>query len=69
MISKSKCPFCGSQVKIIKAHVTMFRCNNDECGAMVSFRGPVFTKPKTRNETLSAAANKRREVSPDEKNG
>ena len=44
MISKSKCPFCGSQVKIIKAHVTMFRCNNDECGAMVSFRGPVNTR-------------------------
>lgn len=39
MISKSKCPFCGSAVTVKKTPVMIFKCSNGECGAVVSFGG------------------------------
>ena len=35
------CPFCGNEITAFKGvgNVTVFKCLNDNCGAVVSFNG------------------------------
>ncbi len=39
MIFDSKCPFCGSIVTVKKLPITVFKCINGKCGAVVYFNG------------------------------
>lgn len=44
------CPFCGKSVRRIKSsfgEITMFKCNNIKCGAIISFDGREGIKEAT----------------------